>query len=435
MAEQGGLGAENLYFGIDVWAQNIQRDTKHPRITWPRQGGGGTGTGTGMHELLKVRRGCGPEASLSTGVFGPGWSFEHFPNHGKEADEALWLGQRLPENVKCDCGPESLHRVYAQNGVQDSAQRFLNGTQSFFHTHFTKAITRIPDGSLYAHLGAQSVLPKDMISPFTGTNCGSFVGSLQADIRGLPSRCVYSLVRSKAFGNSQGARSVTRVAELGISEDGEYEVAVKYRRQESVSCNIALAVKQESGDLDIRLPDTTEISTASTSFGLRQDSVFGIELVVDIAGLDEMTRPREPTLSPMPGSSTDTTTALIEIYEIVIQPKSSLGICCDISDVQLQVSKNTDAGSRITWSIEHQKSLENDLPYSENTGPCSHFLISIDGTHVGRAYALEYLLSDDVAENAEDMRVQITAIGFDGAIIGSSDTVVTDGEAWEVIPR
>lgn len=68
------------------------------------------------------------------------------------------------------------------------------------------------------------------------------------------------------------------------------------------------------------------------------------------------------------------------------------------------------------------------------TGPCSHFLISIDGTHVGRAYALEFLLSGDLAEKAEDMRVQITAIGFDGATIGSSDTVLTNGEAWVMVP-
>lgn len=436
MAEQSGLGAENLYFGIDVWAQNIQRDTKHPRITWLRQGGGGTGTGTGMHELLKVRCGCEPEAHLSTGIFGPGWSFEHFPNYGKEADEALWLGQRLPDNVTYDCGPENLHRDYARNGVQESAQRFLNGTKSFFHTDLTKAITKAPDGLFYAHLGAQSVLPKDMTSPFTGTARGSFVGSLHADIRGLPSRCVYSLVRTKTSANSiQGALSVIRVAELGISEDGEYEIAVKYRRRESVSCNITLAVKKESGDVNITLPGTTEVSTASSSFDLRKDRIFGIDLVVDIANLAEVARPRESSVSPMPGSSTDTTTALVEIYEIVIQPKSSLGICCDICDVQLQVSKDTDAGPRITWSTGHQKGLENGLPYSEVTGPCSHFLISIDGTHAGRAYASEYLLSGDVAENAEDMRVQITAIGFAGAVIGSSDTVLTDGEAWEVVSR
>lgn len=348
MAEQSGLGVENLYFGIDVWAQNIQRDTKHPRITWPRRGGGRTGTGTGMRELLQVESGRKPEAHLATGIFGPGWSFEHFPNHGMEADEALWLGRRLPDNVTCDCGPENLHRAYAQNGVQDSAQRFLNGTKSFFHTDFRKAITKMSDGSFSAHLGAQAVLPKDMTSLFTGKIDGSFVGSLHADIRGLPSRCVDSLIQSKDFGNLiEGARSASRIADLEISEDGEYEVTIKYQRLEYLSCNIAFAVKQESGDLNVTLPETTEVSTTSTSVELRKDCIFAVDLVVDIANLSEMRGPCElPSLS-FKGSSTVIRTVLIKIHEIAIQPKSSLRMCCEIPGVQFQDRKSTDAGPRI----------------------------------------------------------------------------------------
>ncbi len=43
IAKRAGMRTEDIYFGVDVWAQNV--DTDPPRITFPVEGGGGTSTG------------------------------------------------------------------------------------------------------------------------------------------------------------------------------------------------------------------------------------------------------------------------------------------------------------------------------------------------------------------------------------------------------
>ena len=45
VAEKYGMDRENVYFGIDVWAQNTTSLLGHKRVTFPPHGGGGTNTG------------------------------------------------------------------------------------------------------------------------------------------------------------------------------------------------------------------------------------------------------------------------------------------------------------------------------------------------------------------------------------------------------
>lgn len=52
------------------------------------------------------------------------------------------------------------------------------------------------------------------------------------------------------------------------------------------------------------------------------------------------------------------------------------------------------AQKRLVWDFHSNSStLRDGLPYSETTGPFSHFLVSVDGRFVGRAYACEYPLT------------------------------------------
>ncbi|KAK4963755.1 hypothetical protein LTR28_004443 [Elasticomyces elasticus] len=62
------------------------------------------------------------------------------------------------------------------------------------------------------------------------------------------------------------------------------------------------------------------------------------------------------------------------------------------------------------------------LPFSKPTGPFSHFLIEVDGTAIGRAYAMEYVLQDCIAArlaNEETLMFKVIGVGFDGRIISS----------------
>ena len=61
VAHQNGLKTSNVYFGIDVWAQNTDMPGP-PRVTYPAKGGGGTNTGLvcflfiqSTHEPLRCR--------------------------------------------------------------------------------------------------------------------------------------------------------------------------------------------------------------------------------------------------------------------------------------------------------------------------------------------------------------------------------------------
>ena len=74
----------NIYFGVDVWAQN-KSDFRHPRVTWPEVGGGGTNTGMAVRKIA--------DYCLSVGIFAPAWSFEHFPDHGRHLERAVWEDQ------------------------------------------------------------------------------------------------------------------------------------------------------------------------------------------------------------------------------------------------------------------------------------------------------------------------------------------------------
>jgi len=49
---------------------------------------------------------------------------------------------------------------------------------------------------------------------------------------------------------------------------------------------------------------------------------------------------------------------------------------------------------RLVWDLHSNRVpvQEGGLPYSETTGPFSHFLVSVDGRCVGRAYACEFPL-------------------------------------------
>ncbi|KAF2209178.1 glycoside hydrolase family 85 protein, partial [Cercospora zeae-maydis SCOH1-5] len=152
-ALESDLGLENLYFGIDVWAQNHQKDSKHKRITWPKLFGGGTGTGLGVQVLQ--------ELGLNVGIFAPAWSYEHFNCHQSAVERAVWRGTPLPKDLSCECNPQRPHETapYQQHGIVQYAKAFPAGSATCFHTNFERAFSRTHDGVLHAQLGSQNIQP------------------------------------------------------------------------------------------------------------------------------------------------------------------------------------------------------------------------------------------------------------------------------------
>lgn len=143
-----GIKTTDIFFGIDVWAQNTNMPGP-PRVTYPPQGGGGTNTGVAVHTLATE--------GFSTAIFGPAWTYEHFPTsalvdplHGykislaKAVDMSMWEGSDLPEELNCDCHGEGTHHTndYRPNPIVNHACEFPAGTASFLETNFIRAFER-----------------------------------------------------------------------------------------------------------------------------------------------------------------------------------------------------------------------------------------------------------------------------------------------------
>ncbi|KAF2672408.1 hypothetical protein BT63DRAFT_370016, partial [Microthyrium microscopicum] len=169
VAKNSGVSVANIYFGVDVWAQNKPVDKYHPRVSFPQnRGGGGTNTGVAVSECRNQ--------GVSSGIFAPAWAYEHFklPEDGPTVSRCMWEGEPLPKEVECECyggRPNAAmchftHRTDAS--ITRSALEYPAGSEDFFWTDFCKAFSQRtirPDSSsarteINAHLGSQSVLPR-----------------------------------------------------------------------------------------------------------------------------------------------------------------------------------------------------------------------------------------------------------------------------------
>ncbi|KAF1990627.1 glycoside hydrolase family 85 protein [Aulographum hederae CBS 113979] len=151
-AIQNQIPLENIYFGVDVWAQNIQHGP-HKRVTYPPKGGGGTNTGVAVERLKSL--------GFSAGVFGPAWSFEHFGSSSQEVECAVWSGEVLPADLGCDCRPAHPHHTleYQSHPMVKSAREFPLGSEHFLYSDFTLPFTMTSDGKWEAHVGRQAIQP------------------------------------------------------------------------------------------------------------------------------------------------------------------------------------------------------------------------------------------------------------------------------------
>jgi hypothetical protein len=162
LAKECGLSSEDIYMGVDVFAQNKPVDRRYPRITFPEDNGGGTCTGMAVAECSK--------AMLSTGIFGPAWTFEHFgADQNDEAAQAMWEGRKPSQKLLCNCWDGTYdgdtHPVDDAISIKRHASEFPCGSRNYFWTDFSlpfsshdEALNDLyDDRDIHAQLGAQSV--------------------------------------------------------------------------------------------------------------------------------------------------------------------------------------------------------------------------------------------------------------------------------------
>lgn len=414
LAEASGLGVGNVYFGIDVWAQNIQTG-RNRRVTFPVKGGGGTGTGLGLRKLK--------ELGLNAGIFAPGWSFEHFSSNCRAVERSVWLGEELPSDLVCECCPEDPHGVvpYKANGIVEHATRYPSGSRNFFHTDFTRGSTPTTDNAFFAHIGSQSILPlatKGLLVPSPGIDSQSgevvYDGYVTGELSNSPARFLVSAHNFQGFGSQDRVSAVLRLFDLCISDSNTYSLSAAFRRSKTPAITLMLVVQwSEPYRHRIELPDGSgDVQSIEITLPTREDAITGISLQVVWKDI-----------KLLPNGKTD----LLDLFSITVRPSGST-LSCNITDLRLEQRGDAETKhSRLLWEVDvpgnEVTGASLATPFSSITGPCAYFIVEVDGQQAGRAYALEFAVVNAIEEACRlsgSVRIRIIAVGFDGRTLAAT---------------
>ncbi|KAF2443645.1 glycoside hydrolase family 85 protein [Karstenula rhodostoma CBS 690.94] len=421
VALKNGLPTEKVYFGIDVWAQNTV-DFGLPRTTYPENKGGGTNTGVAVSKLA--------EMGLSAGVFGPAWSFEHFPSHGRDTERAMWEGEAFWDGATCSCRGEAsfCHPVNLDKPITGSATQYPAGSEKFFHTDFSRAFatheeqaaSRLYNGKkIHSQLGSQSLLPCSSHALVWDSRIpiDAAVSRLKVE-KGSPcEERDQPLLSSGGASYNPDAATKDRIFErdlplfkLDMPADGSLRLYMSCdpRGISSVYLKFSSGIKLlpiGGSGLQPLITFQCAVEPDQTSHGNIRLQELGVR--VRSSGLQ---KPRD---------------SFLKIYKIRIVPRTCLDLKqkCSIEDVQIEQRGEDDTEHwRLRWT--YKNSLGDDdrsalatseIPYSDITGPFSYFAIQIDGVDLGRAYALEHVLPKAFVESfGGGVQVVLIGIGFDG---------------------
>lgn len=446
-ALQEKLPLQHIYFGVDVWAQNVTK-LSHPRVTYPEYGGGGTNTGVAVAKLAK--------SGFSAGIFAPAWTFEHFPDHGRDMEQTIWDGKDLPKGVTCSCGDcEKRHQPNQTTPITSFAKRFNAGSETFFFVDFNRAFgthsnrekEHLYSGfTTHAQLGSQSVLPLrteslGMLSPLRHY-VEDVPGRTQLVIeaRNLP------LSATKKDLASTDHSWMIPLFRFDMPADGSLRLRLSYRDLSSMPQCVYFYTKV-SGTvhglvqfdyprvdhlLDLKIGTAPHPRNQDSMRNLRLEefgfysNAFNAENGVRLVEVDYICI--QPIAShPIPSEPTP--------YPFdMLQPVSTHNFSLKgsmqthtILDIHMSSRGEGEIKHlRLCWSHTSEGQPVKGMPYSSITGPFAYFSILVDDLSLGRAYATEYVLPASLVEELGGCEVPVTVkgVGFDGQELTSASTTL-----------
>ncbi|KAI9815696.1 MAG: hypothetical protein M1827_002092 [Pycnora praestabilis] len=455
LAKDSGIMLKNVFFGIDVWAQNVNF-VWPPRVTYPALGGGGTNTGFAVSELAKLK--------LSGAMFAPAWTFEHFPKCSRAVESSVWEGSKLPPNLGCDCKlghPHDTHH-YIEHPITMHAREYPSGSSQFFFTDFSRAFRlqkreerHTSSVNIISQLGSQSILPHTIPIPRPewermdkGPPSRVIYGELNAKLDQLPRLTFLTKIVGHAKGRSRSDEPKTLIYRLPLFKlsmlaDGTLIANITYRRDiRSQTCSVGyyfLYASDADGqhettyqDIILERGSLNEYDNACVVGQVTTPNFLLIEL--GLYYKDDNDNPLvESDVLP-----------LLHLTKILIKPHDASYGTYFISNVRLK-DLNLDFRNphRLTWdytSTPNSSSKSTATPISKTTGPFAEFRISINGLYVGSAHSLEFVLyprylrdradagGGDVAFGAE-----VVGVMFDGERVSSGETWIGLEEDWVMI--
>jgi hypothetical protein len=478
---------KNMYFGIDVWAQNQPKDRFHPRVTYPKEGGGGTNTGAAVVE-------CGDEG-MSACVFGPAWCYEHFkkqpakkhpyfqttellPSSRIEPDgravsiamsRAMWEGTPIPKGTECECfggrpGSSATHNTANVNAaITKNAMEFAAGTDSFFWTDFHSGYTTVQEKNheevSYYQMGSQTVLPRlwrvhnvdesrglwtRVNEDRPGLTIGLPSGSNRILSKHTVSIILFNLRMIVPHQKTRG-QFLKLIIDSELSNETLPIPTVYIKFSDGNEQQVELSHGHCSKDLVmVTLPKRNnpiyitelgvKVELDKTYYSSELSSKTGVELVrlTNISIMLHDTRPDEEfqTIAITPSQQPSATNIRINNHGIDAT-----------SSTATRDPLDPEAHLRLCWDVNDIAYLgPNDgihHPRSHITGVISHFDVYIDTKYVDRVYGLEMVLPKAYEGQwrlEEDLVIRIDCVRFGGAVYTGEDVTLSavDSE-WVVI--
>ncbi|KAF2811987.1 uncharacterized protein BDZ99DRAFT_519227 [Mytilinidion resinicola] len=409
-AQQHEFLPENVYFGVDVWAQNSSK-LSNLRVTYPEKGGGGTHTGIAVSKLA--------ETGLSVGIFAPAWSFEHFTKQRRAVEQAMWDGEPLTEEPDCPCDDQPhggrsypvAHQVQPYP-VTRSARLYPAGSKSFFYTNFSRAFaSHSPEledvyggKRLHSQLGSQSVLPHSIHRHAVLDDDHQMYGSLHGELLDHPSRLAI-------YHEFNETMRPLRLFTVNMPADGTLQIRMSYKNYRiSGTTKLGLMIGSKYSFVDLR-GGSSKIETVQIM--LRDPLPEGIP---------DSPRLSEISLLIEAGDTMNSHSVGMEIFELSITPLETPRLSSAIVNIRVETrGKDEEEHRRLMWDYQDQnmglsQSVPRHLPYSQLTGPFAYFSIEVDGDDVGRAYATEYILCDVLVGRLRrdaGAKFRVIGVGFD----------------------
>lgn len=414
-ALRNDLPLHQVYFGIDVWAQNTTQ-LSHPRVTYPEYGGGGTNTGVAVAKLA--------ELGLSAGIFAPAWTFEHFPAYGRDVEQTTWDATDLPQCISCSCGDcEKRHQPNKARPITSFARQYSAGSEGFFFTDFNRATIRHTEQeerdlfsgfAMHAQLGSQSVLPLrteslGMMSPLRHR---------LEDVQGRMQLVIETHEMPLTFMNNVGTSIqhwVIPLFRLNMPADGSLRLRLSYRDLSNMPQGISFYMKTSGSVINVTTNNTPK--------------AHNLEVVVRDDSLSKPDPRLEEIGFHMRVSGVVGARRLAEVDSICIQHVTSKGSSQTHQIVNVHISPRGEGDARhlrLCWGHSSIGRPVHGMPYSHITGSFSHFTIEIDGLSLGRAYAAEHILTASFVEQmtGREVAAKVTGIGFDGQQLASATTTL-----------
>jgi hypothetical protein len=420
------LDPKNVFFGIDVWAQNNTGIT-HPRITYPKKGGGGTNTGVAVAKLADI--------GLSAGIFAPAWSFEHFPGRGREVERTIWEGKALASDIDCSCGNAGSRHQPTGPSIIQHARPYPAGSETFFHTDFARAFSsRAEEGSgkvtedhiFSTQLGAQSLLP--LPQPYGDQSIHPCITHRWEEFFHQGKLVIESPNCSTPnISDKQELGLWTPLYKVNMPADGSLHLKMVFRRfLPTGSLNPSLYLKiTNHGDHSTQLLPIEEL-----------EYIGEINTIVGTLQADKNMRLEEVGLH-LSGVCGQWSAPILEIYLISIVPTGHrpdpYPYARTIHNIRVEDrGDGENAHILLCWEYLDTKPRTPGMPYSELTGPFSSFTVNLDGLRgvcgpvAPRAYALEHTVAKHVLETLADKEVEVEIVGhgFDGAVLACGTTTL-----------